>query len=307
MRRSRTQGRLLARLYLERLALGDLEPVFRALVGETAALSPTSILRTRQEWADEYQLWRQRALPDGHVFADARYLRAGLKREKTAVVAVLGVRDDDVKELLAMLEGHRESTTAWVEVLRDRGLETARLLPVDDEASGWWAALDQGCPTDRHQRCGSHSALDLRDKPRRRLHAATRTALRVLNDAPTRDACTQRWSGLGQQLRVQGRADAACLERDSEDFITLDDVPQGHWLHLRTTNPFESLISGVRLRTATTERLPVRDNVRFLVLKLVTCPSMPWGSINGPSQLTGECVHGGRVIRPLPPTHEAAA
>jgi transposase-like protein len=42
-RRSRTQARLLARLYLEGLASGDFEPVFRALVGETAALSPSSI------------------------------------------------------------------------------------------------------------------------------------------------------------------------------------------------------------------------------------------------------------------------
>jgi hypothetical protein len=42
-RRSRTQGRLLARLYLEGLATGDFEPVFRELVGATAALSPTSI------------------------------------------------------------------------------------------------------------------------------------------------------------------------------------------------------------------------------------------------------------------------
>ncbi|MGO8686160.1 MAG: transposase, partial [Candidatus Dormibacteria bacterium] len=32
-RRSRTQGRLLARLYLEGLATGDFEPVFRELVG----------------------------------------------------------------------------------------------------------------------------------------------------------------------------------------------------------------------------------------------------------------------------------
>ena len=49
-RRSRTQARLLARLYLEGLASGDFEPVFRALVGETAALSPSSILKLKAEW-----------------------------------------------------------------------------------------------------------------------------------------------------------------------------------------------------------------------------------------------------------------
>ena len=42
-RRSRTQARLMVRLYLEGLASGDFEPIFRALVGETAALSASRI------------------------------------------------------------------------------------------------------------------------------------------------------------------------------------------------------------------------------------------------------------------------
>jgi putative transposase len=49
---------------------------------------------------------------------------------------------------------------------------------------------------------------------------------------------------------LQGQADAAaCLERDWEDFITSYDFPEEHWVHLRTTNPIESVFSGVRLRT----------------------------------------------------------
>jgi hypothetical protein len=36
--RSRTQARLMVRLYLEGLANGDFEPVFRALVGDTACV-----------------------------------------------------------------------------------------------------------------------------------------------------------------------------------------------------------------------------------------------------------------------------
>jgi hypothetical protein len=46
-RQSRTQLRLFARPYLEGLASGDFEPVFRALLGETTALSPASIRRYR--------------------------------------------------------------------------------------------------------------------------------------------------------------------------------------------------------------------------------------------------------------------
>ena len=292
VRRSRTQGRLLARLYLEGLATGDFEPVFRALIGETAALSPTSILRLKAEWADEYRLWRQRPLRERYVYlwADGLYLKAGLEREKTVVLVILGVRADGVKELLAMTEGYRESTTSWAEVLRDlrdRGLEAAPLLAVGDGALGWWAALDQVYPTTRHQRCWNHRALNILDKLPRRLHAATRPALRALYDAPTRETCTQRRAELAQQLRLQGQADAAaCLERDWEDFVAFYDFPQEHWLHLRTTNPIESVFAGVRLRTNAAKRLHVRENALYLVFKLITRLSLTWRGINGPNQLS---------------------
>jgi transposase-like protein len=114
-RRSRTQGRLLARLYLEGLATGDCEPLFRALVGATAGLSPNTIQRLEQEWEDEYRLWRGRPLTERYVylFADGLYLKAGQEREKTAVLIIIGVRADGQKELLAMEEGYRESTAFW--------------------------------------------------------------------------------------------------------------------------------------------------------------------------------------------------
>jgi len=46
-RASEATQRLLARLYLEGLSTGDFEPVFRALLGETAPLSATSITRLK--------------------------------------------------------------------------------------------------------------------------------------------------------------------------------------------------------------------------------------------------------------------
>ena len=56
---------LFARLYREGLATGDFEPVFRELVGGTAALSPAAIVRLKTVWADEYAAWRARRL-DAH-------------------------------------------------------------------------------------------------------------------------------------------------------------------------------------------------------------------------------------------------
>jgi len=128
-RLSRTTQGLLARLYLEGLSTGDFEPVFRAILGETSPLSPASVTRLKQAWKQEYETWRQRRL-DGHrylyLWVDGVYLRAGQEEEKTALLCVLGLREDGEKELLAMTPGYRESTESWAAVLREIGRASCR-------------------------------------------------------------------------------------------------------------------------------------------------------------------------------------
>ena len=127
-------------MYLEGLSTGDFEPVFRELVGETAALSPNAIVRLKQRWESEYRSWRSRRLDEhryAYIWADGVYLRAGVDREKTALLCVVGAREDGVKELLGMELGYRESTESWSGVLRS--LMSAPLLAVGDGALGLWA------------------------------------------------------------------------------------------------------------------------------------------------------------------------
>jgi putative transposase len=290
-RRSRTQARLLARLYLEGLASGDFEPVFRALVGETAALSPSSILKLKADWQQEYAAWKKRPLRGRYVYlyADGLYLKAGAEQDKTALLVVLGVDEHGHKELLAMEQGYRESTASWSEVLRslkDRGLSDAPLLAIGDGALGLWAALDEILPATRHQRCWNHRALNVLDKLPKRLQSQVRKQLRGLAEAPTRQECERRRDRLCTWLRGHGQASAAaCLERDWADFVTFYDFPEEHWVHLRTSNPIESIFSGVRLRTNASKRLRVPENALYLVFKLVLRLSLNWRAINAPNQL----------------------
>ena len=290
-RRSRTQARLMARLYLEGLASGDFEPVFRALVGETAALSPSSILKLKADWQQEYESWKKRPLRGRYVYlyADGLYLKAGGDQDKTAVLVVLGVDEQGHKELLAMEQGYRESVTAWSEVLRslkERGLVEAPLLAIGDGALGLWAALDEIFPATRHQRCWNHRTLNVLDKLPKRFQPEVRKTLHALAEAPTRQECERRRDVLYARLRGLGQTPAAaCLERDWEDFVTLYDFPEEHWVHLRTSNPIESIFSGVRLRTNASKRLRVRENALYLVFKLVLRLSLNWRGFNAPNQL----------------------
>lgn len=90
-RASLVTQRLFCRLYLEGLATGDFEPVFRELVGETTALSANAIVRLKERWGKEYEVWRSRFLGNhryAYIWADGVYLSAGMEKEKTALLCV---------------------------------------------------------------------------------------------------------------------------------------------------------------------------------------------------------------------------
>ncbi len=290
-RASQATQQLFARLYLEGLASGDFEPVFRELVGETTALSANTVVRLKDSWGQEYREWRQRPLGAhryAYIWADGIYLAAGSEPEKMALLCILGAREDGQKELLAMESGYRESGECWAEVLRDlrdRGLAPP-LSATGDGALGLWAALDQVFPTTDHQRCWNHRVLNVQSKLPKRLQAEARRRLREMWESETRVLCEQRRDDYVAELRSLGQGPAAeTVLRDWEDFVTFYHYPKEHWVHLRTSNPIESVFSGVRLRTNAARRMRCRDNALYLVFKLVERLSGNWRALNGGENL----------------------
>ena len=286
-RRSVATQRLFAQLYLEGLSSGDFEPVFRALLGEEAPLSSSTILRLKEGWAGEYAAWRRRPLGGqryAYLWMDGVYVGCGQERERTVLLCVLGAREDGEKELLALEPGYRESSASWGEALRDlreRGL-VAPLLAIGDGCLGAWAALDEVYPTTRHQRCWNHRILNVQDKLPKRLQGAARKALRAIYEAPTRreaEECRDRYVA---RLRAGGHEAAAeTVLRDWEEFVTFYDFPREHWLHLRTSNAIESVFAGVRLRTNVAKRMQRRENAVYLVWKVVERLGQNWRTLNG--------------------------
>ena len=126
---------------LHGLAEGDFELAMRGLLGEGAPLSKSSIRRLRAGWTAEFEEWSQRRLEGRevvYVWADGIYVKAGLERDKAALLVVLGAMRDGTKEVLALRSGYRESVESWSEVLRDlkaRGIEAPRLLMADGNAA----------------------------------------------------------------------------------------------------------------------------------------------------------------------------
>ena len=203
-------------------------------------------------------------------------------------MCVLGAREDGEKELLAMAPGYRESTESWADVmrdLRDRGLAPP-LLAVGDGALGLWAALDQVFPATEHQRCWNHRVLNVRSKLPKRLQAEVRGRLREMTESETQALCEERREAYVAELHSKGQGAAAeTVLRDWEDFVTFYHYPKEHWVHLRTSNPIESIFSGVRLRTNAARRIRSRENALYLVFKLVERLSGNWRVLNGGENL----------------------
>ena len=305
-RLSDTTHQLLTRLYLEGWSTGDFEPVFRTLLGETAPLSPSSVVRLKSEWLDEFTTWQKRSLRHHHylyLWVDGIYLSAGQEDEKTAMLCVVGLREDGQKELLALSLGYRESSESWRHVLRDlreRGMRCP-LLVIGDGALGIWAALREVWPETRRQRCWNHRVLNVLDRLPKRLWAQMLTHLSQAAIAPTSADCQKLMQAIAADLRQAGQADAAeTVLRDLDDILTFYDFPQEHWIHLRTTNPIESIFAGVRLRTDVTKHAPNRESLHYLIFKVIGRLSQNWRRITSSNLcqlvLSGRSFRDGQLV-----------
>ena len=208
--------------------------MFRELVGETTALSANTVVRLKEHWGGEYEAWRRRPLGEhryAYIWADGVYLSAGAEQEKTALLCVLGAREDGEKGTAgdgAGLPGRAPRVGPEVmRDLRDRGLAPP-LLAVGDGALGLWAALDQVFPATEHQRCWNHRALNVRSKLPKRLQAEVRGRLREMTESETQALCEERREAYVAELRSKGQGAAAeTVLRDWEDFVTFYHYPKG--------------------------------------------------------------------------------
>lgn len=105
-------GALLPELYLHGLSLGDFDLALRGLLGDGAPLSASSIMRLKEEWQAQYDTWQRRDLSQldlVYLWAEGVYVKAGLEKEKAALLVLIGATADGDKVILAVTSGYRES------------------------------------------------------------------------------------------------------------------------------------------------------------------------------------------------------
>ena len=189
--RTRKIAELIPELYLHGLSEGDFDLALRGLLGEDAPVSASTVARLKSKWNDELAQWRSRPLDDLEVvymWVDGVYVKAGLEKEKAAVLVVMAALSDGSKVVVSTVPGYRESTESWSEVLRDikrRGLSCPRLV-VGDGHLGIWGALRNVYPQAAEQRCWNHKIVNVLAKLPKRQQDQAKLMLRTIPYAPTR-------------------------------------------------------------------------------------------------------------------------
>lgn len=289
-RRTREVGALLPTLYLHGLAQGDFELALRGLLGDGAPLSRSSLQRLRAKWEAEYEAWRRGDLHDRelvYLWADGLYVKAGLEKEKAALLILIGALRDGTKEVLAVEAGVRESSESWKTVLRSlqaRGLPSPRLTIADGHL-GIWGALAEIYPESAEQRCWNHKLLNVLDQVPRREHPAARALLSQLPYAETQADCERLKRQFTQRYGRTYPKAGATLERDWDRMVSFYRFPREHWKHLRTTNVVESPFAAVRLRTDAAKRYKQVANATALIWKVLMVAQRRFRRLDAPELL----------------------
>ena len=300
-RRTPEVNALLPELYLHGLASGDFELALRGLLGEEAPLSATTVARLKEKWHAEYTQWMHRPLADHEVvylWVDGVYVKAGLEKEKAAVLVVLAGLSDGRKVLLALVPGHRESTESWSDVLRDlkaRGLRAPRLV-VGDGHLGIWAGLRNVFREAQEQRCWNHKILNALDKVPKKRQAEARLLLTAIPYAPTQQEAERLKAQYQQWCRHHGlEAAAQVLDRDWDRMLTFYSFPKEHWVHLRTSNAIESPFAALRLRTDAAKRFKKVENATAVIWKMLMVAQGRFRRLNA-RELLAEVYHGATFV-----------
>ena len=149
-----------------------------ALLGKDAGgLSASTIARLTNAWADEHALWQKRDVSVKryvYFWADGIYVQARLEDDAQCLLVIIGATPEGNKELVGLIDGVRESTQSWKELLLDlkrRGLDIGPEHAVAEPALakaggalGFWQAIEEVWPKTRGQRCWVHKTANVLNK-----------------------------------------------------------------------------------------------------------------------------------------------
>ena len=292
LRKAKSVEELLPWLYLKGVSTGDFSEALAALLGPNApGLSAKTITRLKADWWNDYEAWQKRDLSHRrflYIWADGVYFKPRMAEERQCVLVIVGADEYGRKELLAMIDGFRESAESWRELLLDlrrRGLKQDPNLAIGDGALGFWTALREVFATTREQRCWVHKTMNVLNALPKSLQDRAKNHLHDIWQAETKAGAGAAFDFFVETYGVKYDKAVAKLVKDREALLTFYDYPAEHWKHIRTSNPIESTFATVRHRTKRTKGCLSRRTGLAMAFKLMMSAQNKWRKLDGQNRL----------------------
>jgi len=297
LKRTKSVEELVPWLYLRGISTGDFPLALESILGKDAAgLSATSVVRLKAHWENDYKDWSKRDLSKEryvYFWADGVYPRVRLEDSSSqCFLVIMGATKDGKKELVAIGEGARESEQAWREVLlslKHRGLTVGPELAAGDGALGFWSAISKEYPNAVHQRCWVHKTCNIIDKLPKSAQGTAKGLLKDIYLADTKKDAEKAVDHFCDVFDSKHPKAVECLKKDREELLAFYSFPAEHWVHIRTTNPIESLFATIRLRTKRTKGHGSAKAALTMAFKLAQCAEKKWNKLRG-SQLLADVI-----------------
>jgi transposase-like protein len=292
VRRSKSIEMALPYLYLKGISSGDFSDVMPVLLGkDVVGFSADTVLRLRKQWKEELDQWNKRRLESKnyvYVWADGVYLQARLDDDKQCILVIIGATPEGKKELVGFIDGYRESSQSWGELLLDlkaRGLSIPPKLAIGDGALGFWNALEKVWPQTSQQRCWFHKSGNVLNKLPKSLQSKATADLHDIWMAETKENANVAFDLFVEKYEKKYPQATACLTKDRGELLAFYDFPAEHWKHIRTTNPIESTFATVKHRTKRSKGCLGRETAFIMVFKLIKDAEKSWRKLDGNNQL----------------------
>lgn len=286
-RRARVVDAALLGMYFGGVNTRKVKLAIRPLL-KNAPLSKSAISRVIGRLKEFFEAWRTCSLKSEAVaflYLDGFYVKArcGGRTQRMPVLAVVGVRRNGEKILLALEIRGGESEDAWREVLEGlvrRGLKKPVLAIVDGNP-GLAIALDTVWPGLKRQRCAIHKLRNLLAHAPKGLHEEIRTDFHGIVYAEDRIGARAAYEAFLRKWRKLSAGVAKSLEEAGMELLTFLEFPESQWKSLRTTNLIERLNQEFRRRVKTQGGFPSEEAVLIVLFGLVASGMVKMRRIEG--------------------------
>jgi len=200
-------------------------------------------------------------------------MRQGRHIEKTPMLVIIGVTEENRRMFLTIQRGDKESASTWREIFKDlkhvRGLNKESVkLGIMDGLPGLEKVFKEEFSFAKTQRCTVHVGRNVLSKVPKSLKEKVSDKLRDIFYAPDKKTAIGNYEVFAAEYGKDIPDAVNCLERNLTSCLTFFSFPKHEWLSLRTTNAIERVNKEFKRRTKPMEIL-AGEKSAYLLLSFI--------------------------------------